>query len=74
MQQTAGLVVGLTAWAILVSLLLVGERSYCSLAWGVPVNRFAPDGSDVNGFAKRLVRAHVNNYENVAILCVAPDR
>lgn len=72
MQPTEAAVIGLLAWAILITAFLVGERSFRVLFHGEPANGFHPHGVDVSGFRQRLLRVHANNYENLALLIAIP--
>jgi hypothetical protein len=69
LTPTATALLGLVAWALLLVFLLVNQRGLLVLRGRMPVNAFAPDGSNTPGaFGLRLVRAHANCVENLPLL------
>ena len=55
-------------WTILLVVSLALVRAVHSQRAGKPLNSFAPDGSDVGGFAQRLTRAHLNCLELLPVV------
>lgn len=72
MTDTELAIVGLAAWALAVTLLLVGERTLRVFFQGAAANGFDPYGVGEHGFRQRLVRVHANSYENLALLLAMP--
>jgi uncharacterized MAPEG superfamily protein len=70
LSNTVCTLLGLVAWAVALSFLLVTVR-LMKVSGGKPLNEFDPTGKDLDGFAYRVTRAHGNTAENLAIL-VAP--
>jgi uncharacterized MAPEG superfamily protein len=54
---------GFAAWTLLLVFALAGVRAIHGQRTGKPLNSFAPDGSDIQGFGQRLTRAHLNCVE-----------
>ncbi len=67
MNNTGFALVGLAAWAIALTFLLVVVRMM-ALRDGRAMNAFDPAGKDMVGFGYRATRAHGNTLENLAIL------
>lgn len=67
MNNTGFALVGLAAWAIALTFLLVVVRSM-ALRDGRAMNAFDPAGKDMTGFGYRATRALGNTLENLAIL------
>ena len=63
MTQSLVALCGFAIWTILLVLVLANTRVVVSMRTGKGVNTFLPDGSDVEGFAARLTRAHLNCLE-----------
>lgn len=55
--------VGFGAWTIALVFVLANVRLTVAMRSGKELNSFSPDGSDVEGFASRLTRAHLNCLE-----------
>ncbi|MEN9727786.1 MAG: hypothetical protein RL434_2152 [Pseudomonadota bacterium] len=66
MNNTGCALIGLAAWAIIQTFVLVFVRLNAVRA-GHPINTFDPTGKDLRGFAYRVTRAHGNTLENLAI-------
>lgn len=65
MSSTAAALLGLAAWSVFLTVLLVGLRTGLVLAGKKAANAFSPSGEDLEGLARRLTRAHANCYENL---------
>jgi uncharacterized MAPEG superfamily protein len=65
MTPTAIALLGFAAWSILLVVTLGGIRTSLVLAGKKAANAFSPSGEDLEGFGKRLTRAHANCYENL---------
>ena len=63
MSQSMIALVGFGLWTILLVFLLANVRLMVSMKSGKGLNTFSPDGADVEGFANRLTRAHLNCLE-----------
>ena len=63
MTQSLVALAGFSAWTIALVFLVANTRLATSMKTGKGVNTFAPDGSDTEGFAQRLTRAHLNCLE-----------
>lgn len=72
MHDTELAIIGLAAWAIFITILLVSERTLRVFFRGAAANGFHPHGADETGFRLRLLRVHANNYENLALLLAIP--
>ena len=68
MSDTASAVLGLVAWTVVMTFVLVTVRLLAGTK-GKALNSFDPTGSDLEGFGKRVTRAHANCQENLAVLC-----
>ena len=67
MSNTASTLIGLFAWAIVLTFVLVNVR-LLAVSGGKALNAFDPTGKDMSGFGYRVTRAHGNTIENLAIL------
>lgn len=67
MTPTAVALLGFVAWTILLLLALAVLRTSQVMAGKRAANSFSPSGDDMEGFGKRLTRAHANCYENLPI-------
>lgn len=65
MTATATVLLAYVAWMLLLLLSLGLFRTSLVLAGKRASNSFAATGDDMDGFGKRLTRAHANCYENV---------
>ena len=65
MGPTATALVGFAAWQLVLTLMLAVYRTSLVQTGQKEANDFAPDGSDVGGFGRRLTRARDNCYENL---------
>lgn len=63
MIPTAMVLLSLVAWTLLLVMGLGAFRTYLVMAKGRAANSFVATGDDVDGFGKRLTRAHANCYE-----------
>ena len=70
MSASAVAVLGLVAWAVVLTVILLGVR-LAAIAGGKPLNQFDPAGKDLTPCGSRVTRAHGNALENLA-LNVAP--
>jgi len=66
MGSTVTALAGFAGWYLLLTFALGMYRSTLILG-GKAANSFAPDGSDVSGFGRRLNRARDNCYENLPL-------
>jgi uncharacterized MAPEG superfamily protein len=67
MTATTTAIVGFAAWQLLLTVLLAVYRTTLVQTGRKEANSFAPDGSDVGGFGRRLTRARDNCYENLPV-------
>jgi uncharacterized MAPEG superfamily protein len=65
---SATVLVGLTAWALFLLILMELLRFRYILTKAVAANEFKPDNSNLSPFMQRLARAHANCIESVPIL------
>jgi uncharacterized MAPEG superfamily protein len=65
MTPTAAALLGFVAWTLLLLVLLAVVRTSAVMSGKRRANSFNPSGEDVEGFARRLTRAHANCYENL---------
>lgn len=65
MNTTLYALSGFAGWTLLLTFALVNMRMYHAFfsADKIALNKFAPDGADVQGFGQRLTRAHLNCIE-----------
>ncbi len=63
MSQSMIALVGFGLWTIILVFLLANVRLAVTMKSGKELNTFSPDGKDVDGFAQRLTRAHLNCLE-----------
>lgn len=70
MTATATALLAYASWSILLLLCLAFVRTSLVLQGKRASNSFAPSGDDMEGFAKRLTRAHANCYENIGLVAV----
>ena len=65
MNSTLFALAGFAGWALLLTFLLLNMRGYYAFLSSkkIALNKFSPDGSDVEGFGARLTRAHLNCIE-----------
>ena len=65
MNSTLFALAGFAGWALLLTFLLLNMRGYYAFLSSkkIALNKFSPDGSDVEGFGTRLTRAHLNCIE-----------
>ena len=66
MTATATAMLGLIAWTMALTLLMLSAR-FAAMFKGHPVNTFTQDGSDLPAFGQRLTRAHGNSLEWLVI-------
>jgi uncharacterized MAPEG superfamily protein len=67
MGPTATALAGFAGWYLLLTVALGLYRSALVLGGRKAVNSFAPDGSDVSPFGRRLNRARDNCYETLPL-------
>jgi uncharacterized MAPEG superfamily protein len=67
MGSTATALAGFAGWYVLLTVALGIYRSTLTLSGQKAANSFAPDGSDVSAFGRRLNRARDNCYENLPL-------
>ena len=67
MGPTATALAGFAGWYLLLTFALGMYRSALILSGQKTANSFAPDGSDVSAFGRRLNRARDNCYENLPL-------
>lgn len=68
MTPTATVLLAYVAWMLLLLFSLGLFRTSLVLAGKRASNSFAATGDDMDGFGKRLTRAHANCYENVGVV------
>ncbi|WP_375202471.1 MAPEG family protein [Hyphococcus sp.] len=68
MTPTATALLAYASWFILLLLFLAIVRTSLVMQGKRASNSFAPSGDDMEGFAKRLTRAHANCYENMGLV------
>jgi len=66
MTATATAMLGLIAWTMVLTLLMLSAR-FTAMFKGHPVNTFTQDGSELPAFGQRLTRAHGNSLEWLVI-------
>jgi uncharacterized MAPEG superfamily protein len=67
MTPTTIALVGFAAWQLALTVVLAVYRTMLVQTGQKQANSFAPDGSDVGGFGRRLTRARDNCYENLPV-------
>lgn len=67
MTPSAVALLGFALWTILLVVLLAVFRVSLVLAGKRSAAGFSPIGDDVEGFGRRLTRAHANCYENLPL-------
>ncbi|MEO1243043.1 MAG: MAPEG family protein [Pseudomonadota bacterium] len=68
MSPTAFTLLSLVAWTVALLLSLGVYRSALVLGGARAANSFNATGEDLDGFGKRLTRAHANCYESLPII------
>lgn len=66
MTATATAMLGLIAWTMVLTLLMLSAR-FAAMFKGHPVNTFTQDGSELPAFGQRLTRAQGNSLEWLVI-------
>ncbi len=67
MSPTATALAGFAAWFLLLTFMLGTYRTALVLSGRKKANSFAPDGSDVSAFGRRLNRARDNCFETLPL-------
>lgn len=67
MNATTTALVGFAAWQLALTVMLATYRTALVQTGRKAANSFAPDGSDVGDFGRRLTRARDNCYENLPV-------
>jgi len=67
LSPTATALLGFAAWTIALVVLLGLYRSGLVMGGKKAANQFNPSGEDLEGFGRRLTRAHANCYENLPV-------
>lgn len=67
MTPTAAALLGFAAWTLLLLMTLGSVRTSAVVAGKRAPNSFSPSGDEMDGFGKRLTRAHANCYENLPL-------
>lgn len=67
MTPTAVALLGFAFWTILLVVMLAAFRVSMVSAGKKSAASFSPIGDDVEGFGRRLTRAHANCYENLPL-------
>lgn len=67
MSSTATAILGFAGWFVLLTLAMAIYRSMLIATGSKAVNGFAPDGSDLDGFGRRLTRARDNCFETLPV-------
>ncbi len=65
MTQTAAALLAYVSWSLLLLIGLAAVRISLVFAGKRVSNSFTASGDDMDGFGKRLTRAHANCYENI---------
>lgn len=68
MTPTEYALFGFVAWQLLLLFSLGFVRTSLVMAGKRASNSFTPSGDDMDGFGKRLTRAHANCYENIGVV------
>lgn len=66
MTATATALLGLIAWTLILTLLMLTAR-FTAMSKGHPVNTFTQDGSELPAFGQRSTRAQANSLEWLVI-------
>jgi len=74
MGSTAVALAGFAGWYLLLTVALGMYRSALIFGGQKAANSFAPDGSDVSPFGRRLNRARDNCYENLPLFAALASR
>lgn len=64
---SATVLIGLTAWTLLLVILMETLRSRLILTKAIAANEFKPDNSNLSPFMQRLARAHANCVESLPV-------
>lgn len=67
MTPTLLSLLGFTAWFLVLTYALAFWRIRVSVSIGKPINSYAPDGADLQGFGRRLTRARDNCFETLPV-------
>jgi len=67
MTPSAAALLAFVAWTIILVAALALVRVGMVVSGKRASSNFSPDGDDVEGFGKRLTRAHANCYENLPL-------
>ena len=67
MSITAIALIGLVAWSLALTLVLVIARFSAVFKGEGEINKFRPDGTDLNPLGARITRAHANSLEYIAL-------
>lgn len=59
--------IGLTAWTLVLLILMEVLRARLVLTKAVAANAFKPDNSNLSPFMQRLARAHANSLESLPV-------
>ena len=70
MTPTAFTLLSLVAWSVALLLSLGAYRSTLVLNGKRAANSFNATGDDLDGFGKRLTRAHANCYESLPLIAI----
>jgi uncharacterized MAPEG superfamily protein len=65
MTRTATALIGFAGWFVLLSAVMAVYRTLLVQRGTKQANEFAPDGSDLPGFGRRLTRARDNCFESL---------
>ena len=67
MSSTAIALIGLVGWSLTLTLVLVIARFSAVFKGEGEINKFRPDGTDLNPLGGRITRAHANSLEYIAL-------
>lgn len=67
MTHSAVALLGFSAWTLVLVVLLAFTRTGLVMGGKKAANAFSASGDDLEGFGRRLTRAHANCYENLPV-------
>ncbi|WP_311028699.1 MAPEG family protein [Mesorhizobium koreense] len=67
MNTTAASLIGFAGWLVLLTFAVAFFRVYITATTAKAINSYSPDGSDLQGFGRRLTRARDNCFETLPV-------
>lgn len=67
MNPTAASLIGFAGWLVLLTFFVAFFRVYVTATTAKAIDSYAPDGSDLPGFGRRLTRARDNCFETLPV-------